>query len=186
MIEAVRQKQGHQGGISLEDGVILYGIIRALKPQVVVETGVAAGVSIHSLTRRCWKMDSASYSQSNCLPTRAVQACMRMVAYSLGLIRVWVGRFRQKSETAIAGAQRTDRLRMSGPLSPLFLPAFPSLMCSFTTICTRPTICCGNTRRSGLIFALGAFYFLTIRTLVGFDSATDTVWATMRRSIFSA
>jgi predicted O-methyltransferase YrrM len=45
VIETVRRKQGHQGGVSLEDGIILYGIVRALKPQVVIETGVAAGVS---------------------------------------------------------------------------------------------------------------------------------------------
>lgn len=34
-----------QGGVSLEDGIILYGIARALKPRYVIETGVAAGVS---------------------------------------------------------------------------------------------------------------------------------------------
>jgi hypothetical protein len=39
------QHQGHQGGISLEDGTILYGLTRALQPESVIETGVAAGVS---------------------------------------------------------------------------------------------------------------------------------------------
>ena len=37
--------QRGQGGISLKDGVILYGLARALKPDYVIETGVAAGVS---------------------------------------------------------------------------------------------------------------------------------------------
>ncbi len=41
----VRQHQGHQGGISMEDGIILYGLTRALRPETVIETGVAAGVS---------------------------------------------------------------------------------------------------------------------------------------------
>jgi hypothetical protein len=41
----VRQAQGHQGGVSFEDGMILYGLTRALKPEFIVETGVAAGVS---------------------------------------------------------------------------------------------------------------------------------------------
>jgi hypothetical protein len=41
----VRDKQGQQGGVSLEDGIVLYGIVRSLKPDVVIETGVAAGVS---------------------------------------------------------------------------------------------------------------------------------------------
>lgn len=36
--------EGH-GGISLEDGMFLYGITRALRPEYVVETGVAAGIS---------------------------------------------------------------------------------------------------------------------------------------------
>jgi hypothetical protein len=45
-IAAVTQEgNGRQGGCSLEDGMILYGLARALKPQVVIETGVAAGVS---------------------------------------------------------------------------------------------------------------------------------------------
>ena len=44
-VARVRRQQGHQGGISLEDGIVLYGIVRALKPEYVIETGVAAGVS---------------------------------------------------------------------------------------------------------------------------------------------
>ncbi len=42
---SVRQKQGQQGGVSLEDGMVLYGIVRATKPEFLIETGVAAGVS---------------------------------------------------------------------------------------------------------------------------------------------
>jgi hypothetical protein len=34
-----------QGGISLKDGMILYGLARALQPEYVIETGVASGVS---------------------------------------------------------------------------------------------------------------------------------------------
>jgi predicted O-methyltransferase YrrM len=34
-----------QGGVSEEDGSILYSLVRALCPSVVVETGIAAGVS---------------------------------------------------------------------------------------------------------------------------------------------
>jgi hypothetical protein len=45
VISAVHKQQGQHGGISFEDGTILYGAIRALKPEIVVETGVAAGVS---------------------------------------------------------------------------------------------------------------------------------------------
>jgi Methyltransferase domain len=45
VVSAVRAHQGQHGGISLEDGTILYGITRALKPNTVIETGVAAGVS---------------------------------------------------------------------------------------------------------------------------------------------
>jgi hypothetical protein len=41
----VRAKSGHQGGVSVEDGMILYGVTRALKPQYAIETGVAAGIS---------------------------------------------------------------------------------------------------------------------------------------------
>ncbi|HKX27320.1 MAG TPA: class I SAM-dependent methyltransferase [Blastocatellia bacterium] len=36
---------GNQGGISMEDGIILYSVVRALKPRYIIETGVAAGVS---------------------------------------------------------------------------------------------------------------------------------------------
>jgi Methyltransferase domain len=42
---AVRNGKDGQGGISLSDGLILYGLARALKPDYIVETGVAAGVS---------------------------------------------------------------------------------------------------------------------------------------------
>jgi len=45
VVFSVWQHQGHQGGISLEDGIILYGLTRAMKPDYVIETGVAAGVS---------------------------------------------------------------------------------------------------------------------------------------------
>jgi predicted O-methyltransferase YrrM len=34
-----------QGGVSLEGALFLYGLVRSLRPAVVVETGVAAGVS---------------------------------------------------------------------------------------------------------------------------------------------
>lgn len=42
---SVRARTGQHGGISLEDGMVLYGIVRALKPEYLIETGVAAGVS---------------------------------------------------------------------------------------------------------------------------------------------
>lgn len=45
VVAQVREKQGHQGGVSVEDGVVLFGIVCALQPEYIVETGVAAGVS---------------------------------------------------------------------------------------------------------------------------------------------
>jgi hypothetical protein len=45
VIFCVRDVKGCQGGISPEDGLILYGLTRALRPDFIVETGVAAGVS---------------------------------------------------------------------------------------------------------------------------------------------
>jgi hypothetical protein len=45
VVLAVRDAADGQGGISFDDGVILYGLARALKPEYVVETGIAAGVS---------------------------------------------------------------------------------------------------------------------------------------------
>ena len=45
VVSAVQHGKDGQGGISLDDGMILYGLARALKPAYVVETGVAAGVS---------------------------------------------------------------------------------------------------------------------------------------------
>jgi predicted O-methyltransferase YrrM len=44
-VDAVRTKPGDHGGISLEDGFVLYTVARSLRPQHVIETGVAAGVS---------------------------------------------------------------------------------------------------------------------------------------------
>jgi hypothetical protein len=43
--EGIYAKGGAQGGCSLEDGQIYYGLVRALKPKIVIETGVAAGIS---------------------------------------------------------------------------------------------------------------------------------------------
>ena len=45
VISSVWKEAGCQGGASLEDGIILYGITRAMRPKRVIETGVAAGVS---------------------------------------------------------------------------------------------------------------------------------------------
>jgi Methyltransferase domain len=45
VISVVQSANRGQGGISLDDGRILYGLVRALKPDYVIETGVAAGVS---------------------------------------------------------------------------------------------------------------------------------------------
>ncbi|MFY9528530.1 MAG: class I SAM-dependent methyltransferase [Candidatus Acidiferrales bacterium] len=45
MFLKVRAASGQHGGVSLEDGRLLYGIVRALQPEYVIETGVAAGVS---------------------------------------------------------------------------------------------------------------------------------------------
>jgi predicted O-methyltransferase YrrM len=42
---AVRSGSDVHGGIGLDDGVILYGLARALKPDYIIETGTAAGVS---------------------------------------------------------------------------------------------------------------------------------------------
>ena len=48
VIASVQTDDGRQGGISLADGIILYGLARALRPEYVIETGVAAGVSTSS------------------------------------------------------------------------------------------------------------------------------------------
>jgi hypothetical protein len=45
VINRVRDVQGQHGGVSFEDGQVLYGVTRALKPECIIETGVAAGVS---------------------------------------------------------------------------------------------------------------------------------------------
>ncbi len=45
VVSAVQRGNNVQGGISFADGKILYGLVRALKPDYVIETGVAAGVS---------------------------------------------------------------------------------------------------------------------------------------------
>jgi Methyltransferase domain len=45
VVAEVRDATDGQGGVSFDDGMILYGLARALKPECVVETGIAAGVS---------------------------------------------------------------------------------------------------------------------------------------------
>jgi|ERR1035438_8222465 hypothetical protein len=45
VVSAVRDGRDGQGGISFDDGMVLYGLARALSPDYVVETGIAAGVS---------------------------------------------------------------------------------------------------------------------------------------------
>lgn len=44
-VERVTRTPGGQGGISMDDGVVLYCVVRCLRPERVVETGVSAGVS---------------------------------------------------------------------------------------------------------------------------------------------
>ena len=44
-ISAVQSANSGQGGIGFNDGLILYGLARALRPAYVIETGVAAGIS---------------------------------------------------------------------------------------------------------------------------------------------
>ncbi|OLC97015.1 MAG: hypothetical protein DMG35_15675 [Acidobacteria bacterium] len=45
VVHDVQQASDGQGGVSSADGLVLYGLVRALEPDYVVETGVAAGVS---------------------------------------------------------------------------------------------------------------------------------------------
>jgi hypothetical protein len=48
LLEGVVAEAGRlpgQGGINLREGMFLYGATRALRPEVVIETGIAAGVS---------------------------------------------------------------------------------------------------------------------------------------------
>jgi len=45
VVENVQSENSGQGGISFDDGLVLYGLARALRPDVIIETGVAAGVS---------------------------------------------------------------------------------------------------------------------------------------------
>jgi Methyltransferase domain len=45
VVSAVGDGRDGQGGISFDDGMVLYGLARALRPDYVVETGIAAGVS---------------------------------------------------------------------------------------------------------------------------------------------
>ncbi|HEY7337641.1 MAG TPA: class I SAM-dependent methyltransferase [Bryobacteraceae bacterium] len=45
MLAEEQAASGLQGGVSLEDGMVLYGVTRALRPRYVIETGVAAGIS---------------------------------------------------------------------------------------------------------------------------------------------
>lgn len=45
MLLKVRTQQGQHGGVSREDGIILFALARAIQPKVVIETGIAAGVS---------------------------------------------------------------------------------------------------------------------------------------------
>ena len=45
MVEKVQCEKSGQGGISFDDGLVLYGLARALRPDFIIETGVAAGVS---------------------------------------------------------------------------------------------------------------------------------------------
>jgi hypothetical protein len=44
-IDRVGAATGEHGGVSFEDGLLLYALVRILKPDYVVETGVAAGIS---------------------------------------------------------------------------------------------------------------------------------------------
>src|SRR5262249_14217838 len=70
----------NQGGVSLEDGVILYGITRALKPRYVIETGVAAGVSTSFISAALIENESGEFysielppgSRANCAHDDAV------------------------------------------------------------------------------------------------------------------
>jgi hypothetical protein len=43
--QKIKDRSGLQGGISMEDGTVLYGITRAIRPRNIIETGVAAGMS---------------------------------------------------------------------------------------------------------------------------------------------
>jgi hypothetical protein len=44
-VSNIAQAGAGQGGISMQDGMVLYGLARALRPDYVIETGVAAGAS---------------------------------------------------------------------------------------------------------------------------------------------
>jgi len=62
----VQQAKDGQGGISLEDGMVLYSLARALRPEYVVETGVAAGLSTSFLGAVRSRTGRHSRFRSNC------------------------------------------------------------------------------------------------------------------------
>ena len=61
VVAEVTNYSSNQGGVSLEDGVILYGITRALKPRYVIETGIAAGVSTSFISAALIENESGEF-----------------------------------------------------------------------------------------------------------------------------
>jgi len=45
MFERVARAPGHQGGLSPDSALVEYGIVRSTRPRIVIETGIAAGIS---------------------------------------------------------------------------------------------------------------------------------------------
>lgn len=45
MYERVAAAPGHQGALSANSALVEYGIVRSIRPEIVIETGVASGVS---------------------------------------------------------------------------------------------------------------------------------------------
>jgi len=45
MFDRIAAADGDQGGVSRTDGMVLYAAVRALRPEYIIETGVAAGLS---------------------------------------------------------------------------------------------------------------------------------------------
>jgi predicted O-methyltransferase YrrM len=93
----VRAAPGQQGGIGPEDGRLLYGIVRALRPENVSETGVAAGVSNVFLNAALVENGRGRLFSIE-LPSECQGRLQQMESYLHGQSVAWAGLFPWRSE----------------------------------------------------------------------------------------
>ncbi len=148
----ISEETVRQGGVGMEDGIILYSIARELRPEYVIETGVASGISSSFIAAALIENSTGTlFSMELPPPVNALGfPCSDGSIYE-GAVRPAGWAIPREIRDEIGDRHTCCCCRMCAEEKAFLhcLTRFPTWTCSCTTICTPPITCYGNTNWCG-------------------------------------